>query len=132
MIKDINLVSILVGSIATQAISAFLALIFVIACFFVYGNNAMVAALEYPSSIAVTMLISLAAVFLGGFITMLISNKSLNNTLLVGLLYLFLNIVFLYSIDFVYAQNYRWMLVLTAVLTIPATVLGGYVYKKNS
>lgn len=92
----------------------------------------MVAALEYPLSIVLTMLMSLAAVFFGGFITMFISKKSLINPFIVGLLYLAGNIGFFYFIDFVYARNYQWILLVTAILTLPVTVLGGYVYKIKS
>ncbi len=127
--KRISPLGIFLGVLATQGASYVFGFVFAIACFIIYRNQAFVAFLEYPSSIAITLGLGLVSTAIGGFIAVVVSqNNSLVNAIICGAFTLVISIIFLYVIDFKYAISYRWMLMLYLFLTIPSAYLGGYVY----
>lgn len=131
MIRNVNISGIVVGSLVIQAVGAVYGFVFAFACFFIYGNKFLVAALEYPGAIAVTLLATLVASFVGGLATMSIAKTGLINAFIVGLINLSLNSGFMHLTNYVYARDYPLMLIITGLLIIPATMYGGYVYQRK-
>jgi len=133
MIKRINLASVIAGFLVSQVASFALATFLVIVFLFVYGNRVMVAMFEYPSSIAVTLLLTLLAIALGGYVAMAIAKEGLVNSLLVGLVSLATNALLMHYTGYVYAEAHNWLLVAAGVLMVPASLGGGYLFRwKNS
>jgi hypothetical protein len=128
--EKISLLGIILGVLASQGVSYAFAFIFAIICLLIYGNKALVAFIEYPSSIAITLGLGLVSTAIGGFIAMAIAKKSIINAIICGILTLLISVFFLYAIEFKYANDYKWMLVLSLLLTIPSAYLGGYVFLK--
>lgn len=129
VIKDISPMSIFLGMLLSQIVSAMAAILLTMLLFFVYGNKMLVAFFEYPSSILITIFFTCLSIFIGGYCCMLLSKKTLVNPFIVGLLNLLLNFWFMYLIDFKYGGDYAWMLFIAATLIIPSSILGGYVYR---
>ena len=130
--KDISPLGIIVGLFAIQAVSMTVSIGLIILFFFMYDTSVMVAVFEYPLPIAMTMLLTLLSISLGGYCSMLFTKKTFINPFLVGLISLILNVWLLSLIDFKYAVDYRWLLVVTALLIIPSSLFGGYLYKHKS
>ena len=130
--KDISPLGIIVGLCAIQAVSMTVSTGLIILFFFMYDNSVMVAVFEYPLPIAMTMLLTLLSTSLGGYCSLLFTKKSLINPFLVGLISLVLNVWLLSLIDFKYAIDYRWLLVITSLLIIPSSLFGGYLYQHKS
>jgi len=126
--ERVSPLGIVLGVLATQGTSYVLGFVFAIACLLVYGNKAMVAFLEYPSSVAITLGLGLVSTAIGGFVAVAIAKRSIVNAVVCGALTLVISVAFLYAMDFKYATDYRWMLALSLFLTIPSAYLGGYVY----
>ena len=126
--KKLSPLGIVVGVLVTQGASYVLGFAFAIACLIIYGNKALVAFLEYPSSIAITFGLGLLATALGGFIAVALGKMSIINATICGALTLIISLAFLYAMDFKYVQDYRWMLALGLFLTIPSAHLGGHAY----
>ena len=126
--EKISPLGIFLGVLAAQGASYVFAFVFAIACILIYGNKVLVAFFEYPSSIAITLGLGLLATAIGGFVAVAVTKKSIVNAIICGVLTLVISVAFLYAIDFKYAYDYRWMLVLSLLLTIPSAYLGGHVF----
>lgn len=126
--KKISPLGIILGILAAQVSSYALASSFAILCMLIYGNKVLVALLEYPSSIAVTLIIGVISAATGGFVAVSIAKKSLINALICGAFTLCISLAFLYAVDFKYANHYTWMLVLGLLLITPSAYLGGYIF----
>ncbi len=128
---NLSPLAILVGLLASQALAASLALALVICFLFIYGNAVLVAFFEYASSIALTLFIGLLATAFGGYVAMLTPKKALVNALLVGVLTLALNLGLWFGTDIGYGIEFPLMLIAAALLTVPAALLGGWLYLRQ-
>ena len=126
--KKLSPLGIVVGVLVTQGASYILGFSFAMACLIIYGNKVLVAFLEYPSSIVITLGLGLVSTALGGFIAVAIAKSFIINATICGALTLAVSLAFLYAMDFKYAEDYRWILALGLFLTIPSAHLGGHVY----
>ena len=133
MFQNVSILSITVGFLISQAISAILAFVMVICFFYIYGNKVLVAFFEYPSSIVLTTLIGLLATGIGGYTCMLLPKKSIINPVIFGALTLALNFWLWKFTGYRYGSDHQWILIVAAVLTIPVAAIGGFTFlRKNS
>ena len=124
--KNISLLAIFAGVMVSQLTAFTVAQLIAVAIMFIYSSQFLVAFFEYPGPIAITMLGHLCSVALGGYVAMLVNNRSLINPLIVGLLNLALGFLCLYLIDFAYAEDYLWLPALAGLLTPPAALVFAY------
>ena len=129
--ENLSPLAIIVGLLVSQALSAIFAFALVIAFLIVYGNKVMVAFFDYGSSIALTLALGLLATAGGGYASAMLPRKALINAILVGVITLAVNIGLWAWSDYIYAMDFRWMLALSALLTIPAAGLGGWLGLKQ-
>lgn len=132
MIKRVKVVSVIVGLIGSQVVSFTMAIFLVIAFLLLCGNSVLVAFFEYPSSIAITLFLTLLGVATGGYIAMAVAKEGMINPFLVGLVSLVLNAWLMHYTEYVYAANHPWLLIVAATLIVPASVGGGYLYQWKS
>ncbi len=132
MSKRVNVLSVTAGLIASQAASFIMAIFLIIAFLFVYGNSVLVAFFEYPSSIAITLFLTLLGVAAGGYIAMAVAKEGMVNSFLVGLVSLVLNAWLMHYTNYVYAANHFWLLIATAILIVPASLAGGYLHQRKN
>lgn len=125
---NISFTGVLLGFLVSLLLSSALALLLVINVFFSYKSQAFTMLMQNPVMIALTMLIGLISVTVGGYVTMTVRKKSYFSTMLYGGLSLVLNILSLFILDFNYAEDYQWMLIASLVLTLPCAYLGAYSY----
>ncbi|MGB3611216.1 MAG: hypothetical protein WA987_12635 [Cellvibrio sp.] len=131
MIRRINVTSVIAGFLVSQGVGCALAVLLVIGLLFAYGNSVMVA-FEYPSSIAITLLLTLFAIAIGGYVAMVVAKKGLVNSALVGGVSLAANVLLMHYTDYIYGADHTWLLIAAAILMIPASLAGGYLYQRTN
>ena len=132
-LKQVSPVSIIVGLLVAQGVSASLAMVMVFGFALVYGNKVMVAIFEYTSSVVTASAIGLLSMLIAGYSCMLLPRPAMVNPLIVGSLTLALNIWVWVLLDGIYGSEHQWIMLITAILTIPSAMLGGYIgIKKGS
>ena len=67
----------------------------------------------------------------GGYVALLTPKKALVNALLVGVLTLALNLGLWFGTDIGYGIEFPLMLIAAALLTVPAALLGGWLYLRQ-
>jgi hypothetical protein len=78
------------------------------------------------------MALTLLSIFIGGYCSMLLSKKALINSFIVGAVNLIANVWLMYLIDFKYGNGYFGLLIISAILMIPSSIFGGYVYQRRN
>ena len=132
MYRKISPLGILVGLLVSQIVSVLAGIVLLVVFLFVYGNKVLVAFFEYPSSIVITMVLRLLSIFIGGYCSMLLSKKALINPFIVGVVSLVSNVWLMVLIDFKYGNDYFGLLIFSAILVIPSSVLGGHIYQRKN
>jgi hypothetical protein len=124
----LSLSGIVLGVLAGQVASYVFGFVISLVCLAVFASEVLVAFVENPVVIAITLVSNLVATGIGGYVSLMPVNKSAVNALIVGILTLAISTLFHWFIDFKYAVGHEGMLTLSWMLTIPAAYVGGRVY----
>ncbi|MCL1038502.1 hypothetical protein L2750_15315 [Shewanella submarina] len=129
-VSKVSVEGILAGIVLSQVVAFVVTICLGIALFVTYRTSVIKEFMTNPSVIGLTMFAGLISTFAGGYVSMMPRSTTYLTPFIYGLLGAISGCVIFYLVQSKYAVGYEWIVVLSVVMTIPASMLGAQLHRR--